>query len=158
MPFHIFILLVHLEARCHELPDFFAMSLLWGLRKQDKNLISFAEAGPKTINEALSKEVWWFPQEKWKINPKRPICRCNWFRFPTNLCDARQLSCTNARMFCSFPHFSLLKKKKQRGQFAPKVYSGATRLEVSKLGKRFTVLVVGLRKVSFLVGNLLFDV
>lgn len=36
---------------------FFAMSLLWGLRKQDKNLISFAEAGPKTINEALSKEV-----------------------------------------------------------------------------------------------------
>ena len=56
MPFHIFYLWVHLEARCHELPDFFAMSLLWGLRKQDKNLISFAEAGPKTINEALSKE------------------------------------------------------------------------------------------------------
>lgn len=64
MPFHIFILLVHLEARCHELPDFFAMFLLWGLRKQDKNLISFAEAGPKTINEALSKELGWFPQEK----------------------------------------------------------------------------------------------
>ena len=63
MPFYIFNLPVHLEAWCHELPDFFAMSLLWGLRKQDKNLISFAEAGQKQLMKHFRRNSDDFPKK-----------------------------------------------------------------------------------------------
>ena len=107
MPFHIFILLVHLEAWCHELPNFFAMFLLWGLRKQDKNLISFAEAGPKTIMKYFQRNSDDFPKKDEQSIQKDPSA--------------------GAIGFVSQQTYAM------PGQFAPKVYSGSTRLEVSKL-------------------------